>query len=151
MDNFFIIGKTHFIFFNYLINNIGTEVLNYSNENKEYLLGPEVQFSSLVKSFFTKIYYFSDFNSLFEITFSVLNINSNKMFIYRSSTNTRMCFSNYISKKEEIMGIKLNNTNYLQFLQNDKAFIEIDISSLVKVNNLCKIVDGCILVYALVI
>jgi hypothetical protein len=49
------------------------------------------------------------------------------------------------------MGIKLNNTNYLQFLQNDKAFIEIDISSLVKVNKLCKIIDGCILFYALVI
>lgn len=57
MDNFFIVRKTHFDFLNYLINNIGTKSLNYSNQNKKYILGPEVQFLSLVQSFFTKIIY----------------------------------------------------------------------------------------------
>ena len=152
MDNFFIIGKTHFNFFNYLINNIGSEELNYRNKDY-YILGPEIQFIALIDSFFPQIYNFNDFNIYFQITFAILDLNINKIFTYnRINIGSDLCFSNYISKKEEIMGIKLNKTNYLQFLENDKAFIEKDFSLFENLKKYYDITtDKCILFYSLII
>lgn len=130
MDNFFIVGKTHFGFFDYLINNIGTEKLNYINKelNFNYILGPEYQFNTLVNNFFTKIFYFNDFNVYFEITFGIIDFTSKCIFLYRCKNNNGICFAKYIGDKEKIIGTKMNKTNYLQFLENNKNIIKIDLT-----------------------
>ena len=120
MDNFFIIGKTHFSFFEYLLNHIGTEGLNYKNINDKYILGPETQFLSLINSFFIKIYNFSHF----KITFCI-KIYDNNIVIYRSKNTNGICFSAYINEKEKLIGTKINKTNFLEFLLNDKHIIKI--------------------------
>lgn len=124
MDNFFIIGKTHFSFFEYLLNHIGTEGLNYKNIYDKYILGPETQFLSLINSFFIKIYNFSHFNIYFEITFCI-KFNDNNIVIYRSKNTNGICFSAYINEKEKLIGTKINKTNFLEFLENDKNITKI--------------------------
>ena len=98
MDNFFIIGKTHFNFFNYLINNIGSEELNYRNKDY-YILGPEIQFIALIDSFFPQIYYFYNFNIYFQNTFAILDLNINADFISRpeSMGTSLLVFFTHIS------------------------------------------------------
>lgn len=129
MDNFFIVGKTHFGFFDYLINNIGSDKLNYQNKQSyfNYMLGPEYQFNTLVNSFFTKKHFFNDLNVSFEITFGIIDFKNNSVFIYRSTyTETGICFGKYIGEKEKIIGIKMDKTNYQTFLENDKNIIKLD-------------------------
>ena len=128
MDNFFIVGKTHFDFFNYLINNIGSEKLNYQNKelNFNYILGPEYQFNTLVNSFFTKKHNFYEFNVSFEITFGIIDLKNQNIFIYRSKNTGGICFSKYISNKEKTISTKIDKTNYLEFLENDENIVKLD-------------------------
>lgn len=128
MDNFFIIGKTYFDFFDYLINNIGSEKLNYQNKELyfNYMLGPEYQFNTLVNSFFTEKHYFYKLNVSFEITFGIIDFKNQNIFIYSSKYTEGICFGKYIKEKEKIIGIKMDKTNYQTFLENDKNIIKLD-------------------------
>lgn len=119
MDNFFIVGKTHFDFFDYLLNHIGEEGLKYDNIDNSYVLGPEVQFLSTVNSFFTKIYYFGEFNIHIEITFCI-KINNDNILIFSSKNTNGIWFGKYIEDK-----FKENKTTYAELLENDPNITKI--------------------------
>ena len=116
MDNLFIIGRTHFNFFYYIINNIGFKNLNYTDINDKYILGPEVQFNALVKSYFTNITHFNTYVSNFEIAFGASDITNNCYYLYSSKHVNGICFGQYISN------LKINKDNYSEKFSKDDNF-----------------------------
>ena len=113
LDNFFIIGNNHFNFFNFIVDNIGSENLSYENTNN-YILGPEVQFNLLCKSYFNSIKSFDHFNIYFEVAFCFCD--NNNIFFYSSKNCGYIPFTQYMNIN------KINNENYLEKLKNDKNF-----------------------------
>jgi len=112
LDCLFSIGKHHFTFFNYLINNIGS----YNNNNGSYRLGPEVQFEGMINTFFNK----NDVYKLaISITWSFINEITKYTYInkyfneYRTINNIND--TNYIEKFINNQNIIINNHNIKLF------------------------------------
>ena len=124
MDNFFLIGKYHYNFFNFITNNIGSKDLLYININEKYILGPEVQFNSLVNTFFkeqsTDI---SDIiNCRIYISFAIFDNIKNIIYFY-SHKKTGMNFSEYIRHNQ----INSNNFDY-KIHQHVEDFKQVNIN-----------------------
>lgn len=126
MDNFFIIGKTHFGFFNYIIDNIGLQNLKYTNNNDSYIIGPEIQFISLLNSYFTNIIYFNTLITHFEISFGIINNKNKNCIIYTSKNTNGICFGKYINN------LLINSSNYYEVFSKDKNFLLIKMPSFLK-------------------
>lgn len=126
MDNFFIIGKTHFDFFNYIVQNIGSSNLKYHDNYDKYVLGPEYQFRSLVNSYFDCLTDFLQLNVCIEMTFSIIDKDFSNFIIYTSKNNNGICFDKYKSNLE------INNYNYTEIFLNDSSFSCVKCSSFPK-------------------
>jgi hypothetical protein len=122
MDNFFIVGKGYYDFFDFIISNIGDNNLNYfynGNDNKnknKYILGPEVQYLALQHTFF-KEKETKSINSIginIEIAFAIYD--NEYIYFYSSKKVNGICFGEYIGKNN------INATNYSTKLENDINF-----------------------------
>uniref|UniRef100_A0A6C0E314 Uncharacterized protein n=1 Tax=viral metagenome TaxID=1070528 RepID=A0A6C0E314_9ZZZZ len=115
MDNFYVIGKTHFNFFDYLINEMGDEKLNYINSKDKYILGPEVQFRSLERTFFDKIKILN-LSEIVNIEISFTILDSNNLYFYTCKNTQGLCYGKYI------LNNNINISNYKEKLNSDTNF-----------------------------
>lgn len=132
LDCIYIIEKSHFNFYNYLLNHFGTFPEKASNDT--YYLGPEPQFDSIVYSFFEK----KDIHKIpFRLSFSVFD--NNIIYTYKNKDNPALVYSKFC--KDE----NINLTNYKEKFNNNNNII---ISSN-KINISQKYRDNLLLIYTI--